>query len=38
MEHAVAATHVKPGLELFPFPRVHADLPTAPAFAAPDQQ
>ena len=32
------APDVKPGLELFPSPCVHADLATAPALAAPDQQ
>jgi hypothetical protein len=32
------ATYVKPGLELFPSPCVHADLPAAAALAAPDQQ
>jgi hypothetical protein len=32
------APHVKSGLELFPSPCVHADLATAPALAAPDQQ
>jgi hypothetical protein len=32
------APDVKPGLELFLSPSVHADLPTAPTLAAPDQQ
>jgi hypothetical protein len=32
------AAHVKPGLELFPAPRVHPDLAAAPSLAAPDQQ
>jgi hypothetical protein len=32
------APQVKPGPELFPAPCVHADLATAPALAAPDQE
>jgi hypothetical protein len=32
------APHVKPGLELLPSPCVHADLATAPALPAPDQE
>ena len=32
------APHVKPAVELFPSPCVHADLATASALAAPDQQ
>lgn len=31
------APHVKPVLKLFPSPYIHADLATAPAFAAADQ-
>src|SRR5215204_5415400 len=29
---------LEPGLQFFPSPRVHADLATAPALAAPDQE
>src|SRR5918996_2383577 len=32
------APQVEPRLEFFPSPRVHADLATAPALAAPDQE
>src|SRR5215210_4252130 len=32
------APHLKPGLQLFPAPGIHADLAAAPALSVPDQQ